>query len=248
MLKIAIQNEKIHGLIFDGATFFGNIITFSFVPSLGDEVVSATGGALLLLAVATQIGGAMWKKAYLPARLAQRGDLPVNKVTRGFMNLLLFNHFLLFAVISLFAFSLVGIYDMQGSGSFYRGDIWVFIALLVGGVCTYLVHSAEVGKPATAGRRKRAGWLEFGADGLLWVSVSLVTRIFWDGLVEMIEPSRGVGLSSLGIVLLVAMSLLYLFFYLPSRYLFLVEDYRSRWTWAQVFIAMLPVIWLVFVR
>lgn len=245
MPKIAIQTEKIHGLVFDGATFFGNIITFSLVPSLGDEIVSVTGGALLLLAVATQIAGAIWKKAYLPARLAQRVNLPVNRWRNNFLNLLLFNHFLLFSVISLFGFSLVGIYDMQGLGGFYRGDIWVFIALVVGGVCTYLVLSAERDGPANASRRKWASWLEFGADGLLWISVSLVTRIFWDGLVELIEPSRGAGLSSKGVVLLVAMSILYLFFYLPSRYLFLVEDYRSRWTWVQVFMAMVPVIWIV---
>jgi len=247
MPKSTIQTEKIHGLVFDGANFLGNILSFGFVPSLGDELLSTTGGALLLLAVATQMAGAAWKKAYLPARLAQRGGLPVNRLRNNFLNLLLFNHFLLFSVISLFGFSLLGIYDMQGSDSFYRGDIWVFIALVVGGLCTYLVFSAERARPAAAGRRKWAGWMEFGADGLLWVSISLVTRIFWDSLVEMIEPSRGTGLSSKGVVLLIAMSLLYLFFYLPSRYLFLVEDYRSRWTWVQVFMAMLPVIWLLIV-
>lgn len=247
MPKITIQAEKVHGLVFDGANFFGSIINLSFVPTLGDEVVSTTGGALLLLAVASQMAGALLKRAYLPARLANRRESSKDRLKNGFLSLLLFNHFLLFSVISLFGFSLLGIYDIQGSGGFYQGDVWVFISLVVGGLCTYFVFLAERGGPTAARRREWAGWLEFGADGLLWISVSLVTRIFWDGLVEIIEPSRGIGLNSTGLVLMVAMSILYLFFYLPSRYLFLVEDYRSGWTWIQISVAMLPVIWLVVV-
>jgi len=77
------------------------------------------------------------------------------------------------------------------------------------------------------------------------VSVSLVTRIFWDGLVWLIEPASGIGMSGRGITLLVAVTFLYMFFYLPGRYLFLVEDYHSVLTWIQVWLAMLPVVWLV---
>ena len=125
--------------------------------------------------------------------------------------------------------------------------MWVLIAFMVGGFTTYLVRSAEQSTTASARTMNRPGWLEFGADGLLWVSVILVTRIFWDGLVELVEPASGMGLSGQGIVLLVALSFLYVFFYLPSRYLFLVEDYRSLLTWIQVGMAIMPVVWLVIV-
>jgi len=246
MSKFIVRTEKIHGLVFDGASFIGNILSFGFVPSLGDEILSQTGGLLLLLAVMTQMAGASWKRVYLGPRLAQRGELGLSGMAGSFMKFVLFCHFLLFTVISLMAFSLLGFYDTEGAGSFLRGDVWVVISLLVGGLCTYMVSRAGRGKASAPGGRSLPGWLEFGADGLLWVSVGLVTRIFWDSLVALNEPSRGIGLSSLSIVLVIAMSLLFAFFYLPSRYLFLVEDYRSGWTWVQVGAAMLPVVWMLF--
>jgi hypothetical protein len=247
MFKSVFQDEKLHGLIFDSATFLGNIAFFSFVPRLGDDVAETTAGILLLLAVLTQIAGAWWKKGYLGRRLALRRQPLPNRLAKGFMDVLLFLHFILFSVITLFAVALLGIYELEGSESVFRGDIWVLIAFLVGGVTTYRVWKAGQPYDVHADHKTRPGWLEFGADGLLWVSVSLVTRIFWDGLVVLIEPASGIGLGGEGIILLVAVFILYVFFYLPGRYLFLVEDYQYALTWLQVFAAMLPVVWLVII-
>jgi hypothetical protein len=60
----------------------------------------------------------------------------------------------------------------------------------------------------------------------------------------MIEPSRGIGLGGRGSVVLCGMSLLFVFFYLPGRFLFFVEDARPPLTWVQSWLAMLPVVWL----
>jgi hypothetical protein len=244
-LKTVLKREKMHGAIFDGAIFLGNIAFFSLLPRLGDDVAETTAGVLLLLAVLTQGAGAWWKKGFLGQRLASRRPLMPISLARGFLNVLLFLHFILFSMMTLFALALLGIYDMRDSGGFYRGDMWVLIALLVGGFTTNLVRLAGQPRESSARIRTKPGWLEYGADGLLWVSVSLVTRIFWDGLVNLVEPARGIGMNGHGILLLVAVSLLYTFFYLPGRYLFLVEDYRSVTTWLQVWAAMLPVAWMV---
>ncbi len=85
------------------------------------------------------------------------------------------------------------------------------------------------------------------ADGLLWISVSIITRFFWESWYIEIETSRGIGFSQRGIVLLVSLSLLFVVFYIPSRYLFLVEDYRYGRTWVRMWVAMLPLAWLVLV-
>jgi hypothetical protein len=77
--------------------------------------------------------------------------------------------------------------------------------------------------------------------------VSIVTRFFWETWYLEIEPSRGIGISLRAIVLLVSLSLLFVVFYMPSRYLFLVEDYRYVRTWVRMWIAMLPLAWLVLV-
>ena len=114
--------------------------------------------------------------------------------------------------MTLFAFSLMGVYDISGSGSIYQGEAWVIIAFIVGGFTTYLVRTAEQSRVVSAKAKSESNWLEFGADGLLWLSVTIVTRVFWDGLVDLIEPSNGIGMSGQGIVLLIAVSLLYTFF------------------------------------
>lgn len=247
MLNGAVSDDKIHGLIFDGAMFLGNIALIGYLPRLGDDVADTTAGALMLLAVLTQTTGAWWKKGYLGLRLANRRSPLPQGFAKGFMNILLFLHFLLFSVITLLALALLGIYEIESSESIFRGDIWVPIALIIGGITTAVVRRAGIPDGSGTRMRIRRSWLEYGADGLLWVSVTIVTRTFWDSLVLMIEPSRGIGFSVLGIVLIVAVFLLFVFLYLPSRYLFLVEDYDSLLTWVQVFVAMLPVIWLVIV-
>jgi hypothetical protein len=129
----------------------------------------------------------------------------------------------------------------------FKGESWVVISLMVGALTTFLVISAEQYKVDDQHVVTSPRWLEFGADGLLWVSVGIVTRTFWDSLITLIEPSSGTGISGKAIVLLVAMSILYMFFYLPSRYLFLVEDYQQVLTWLQIRAAMLPVVWLVII-
>ncbi len=248
MSNTGFRIKKVHGLIFDGATFLGNAALFSAAPRLGDDADEFTAGLLVLLAVLTQLAGAWWKQGFLAQRLT-RSMLPPSKGPgRGFLNLLVFSHFILFSVMTVFAFGLLGIYQMNGSGGFFRGEVWIIIGFLLGGFTTYRVWVAEPRKntPAEA-RPVSIPALEFGADGLLWVSVSLVTRIFWDGLVALIEPASGIGISGDGLMLLGAMAFLFVVFYLPGRYLFLVEDYHSRRTWVQVGLAILPVLWLVMV-
>lgn len=247
MTKFNLQGDKLHGLVFDSAIFLGNLAFIRFVPIIGADVADTTGGAFLLLAVTAQILGAGWKRGYLSQRLAFRKSPQPRGFVSGFMNVLLFLHFLLFSVSALLAFGLLGIYNFEGSRTSSLAEPGVFAALLVGAVATYLVRRAGQPHEGDGLPITRPDWLEFGADGLLWISVSVLTRIYWDGLTALIEPSRGAGLGENGIVLLIAMFLLYIFFYLPGRYLFLVEDYRSGWTWVQAFGAMLPVVWLVMI-
>jgi hypothetical protein len=248
--KMAILNLKenrLHGMAFDGAIFLGNLALIRLVPRLGDQTPQAVGGAFLLLAVFAQILGAWWKRGFLSRRLALKQIPPIKGLASAFMTLLLFFHFLLFSISALFALGLLGIYDMQGSGASSASQLWVFAALLVGGAATVLVHRAGQAGGGSTTSDARPAWQEFGADGLLWLSISILSRVYWDGFGALIEPARGSGLGAQGLVLLGVTFLLYFFFYLPGRYLFLVEDYRSGWSWVQAFAAMLPVAWLVVV-
>ena len=88
---------------------------------------------------------------------------------------------------------------------------------------------------------------EMAADLLLYASMLAMTYFFWGLMYEDIDNIRGVGLAPRGVVFLVAASLLFVVFYLPQRFLFLVEDYYSCRTWVQVWAAMLPLAYLVLI-
>jgi hypothetical protein len=240
-----IPPEKVHGLVFDASVFVGNLALLGALPDPELGSAERAIGFLLLAAVGTQIAGAVLKGRPLSQRLASaRGGLGAG-CAGSLLKGLLFVHFLLFSVIALMAFSLTGAYDISGEGT-GGGDIWVALALAVAALTTGAVWWAS--RRHTGQAQTRAGWpgQELVADLLLWVSATLTTRYFWQTLVEMLEPSRGVGWSARGLVLVGGMSVLFVVFYLPTRLLFLLEDLRSPLTWVQVWVAMLPVVWLVF--
>ncbi len=142
---------------------------------------------------------------------------------------------------------LLGVVDL-GDRSSSGDDLWVGVSLLIAGLLTYTVWRA--GKRPEKGPTKMIKYpiaQEALADGLLWISVSIVTRFFWETWYLEIEPSKGMGFSLVAVVLIVALSLLFVVFYMPSRYLFLVEDYRYGKTWVWMWVAMLPLVWLILV-
>ena len=164
-----------------------------------------------------------------------------------FMGVLLFFHFILFTVVCLMSMALLGIVNLVDRSS-SGDDLWVGISILIAALLTYTVWRA--GKrpgdiPTKSIQFPNAQ--EALADGLLWISVSIVTRFFWETWYLEVEPSKGMGFSLLALVLIIALSLLFVVFYLPSRYLFLVEDYRYIRTWVRMWVAMLPLIWLILI-
>ena len=244
MSDALVRPEKLHGLVFDGAVLIGNLFLVGVVPRLGDDIPPAAGGLYLLGAVFTQLTGAWLKKRSLPLRRAENHERPRDGFWGGFFNILLFLHFLLFTLITLFSFTLFGITSLAGTETFFLG--WMFGGFLISGLTTYLVWAAA--KPPSAGENTPPGppWLEYAGDALLWLSAMIITRVFWESLLDLIRPAAGIGFSGSGLALLAAMGVLFLFFYLPARYLFLIEDYRSHWTWLQMLAALLPVVGLIF--
>jgi hypothetical protein len=156
------------------------------------------------------------------------------------LKLLLFLHFILMTVSILMAFVAGGLYGGEAAGDVAGSDLWIAAALLVGGLTTAVVYRGGRAPLPGAQAVVRRPWIEFLADGLLWFSVMVLTRLFWGLVLAEIDPVRGIGLSGRGIVLLLALTLLFVVFYLPQRYLFMIEDYRSRLTWIQVWLAVTP--------
>jgi hypothetical protein len=246
-LTFPANPNTIHGFIFDLAVLVGNIVFSVSILDLGENLPDRTIGILLGAAVITQLLGAVLKTKPLRYRLSGTPARSSADILDKFMDALLFFHFILFSVICLMALGLLDIVEMADNSS-SGDDLWVVVSLIIAGLLTFMVRRA--GKRPDEAPTKMIKYpfiQEALADGLLLISVSIVTRFFWETWYIELETSRGIGLSSRSIVLLTALSLLFVVFYLPSRYLFLVEDYRYARTWVRMWVAMLPLAWLVLV-
>ncbi len=244
---ILTSPDRVRGFVFDLAVLAGNIIFTVSILDRSEDIPDRDIGILLFAAITTQFLGAVLKAGPLQYRLSGKTPRQSEDVLDKFMGVLLFFHFLLFTIICLMSLGLLGIVDLVDRSS-SGDDLWVGVSLLIAGLLTYIVWRA--GKRPEKEATKMIKFpiaQEALADGLLWISVSIITRFFWETWYLEIEPVRGIGISLRAIVLLVSLSLLFVVFYLPSRYLFLVEDYRYGRTWIRIWVAMLPLAWIVLV-
>jgi magnesium-transporting ATPase (P-type) len=245
--SILTSSDRVRGFIFNLAVLAGNIIFALTILDRSENLSDRNIGFLLLAAMTTQLLGAVLKTGPLHFRLSRKSPRQSDDLLDKFMGVLLFLHFILFTIVCLMSLALLGIVDLVDRSS-SGDDIWVGVSLLIAGLLTYAVWRAG-NRPEKAPTKmiKYPIAQEALADGLLWISVSIVTRFFWELWYLEIEPSRGMGFSLMGLVLLVALSLLFVVFYIPSRYLFLVEDYRYGRTWVWMWVAMLPLAWLILI-
>ena len=232
-LKQWLGTNQIHGALFDLGVFLGGwgLLTID-LAALPDGWL----GGLLLTAVFCQIAGATLKGRSLPARLP---PLPSGLFAR-FMQLLLLLHFILFTVMSLLGVALIGWYQPDAPGEGW----WIALSFILGGLATGLVYGA--GRPSPTDEQPVNSPTEFAADGLLWLSVLITTALMWDTLFTDLGAGQGAGFTTRGVVLALALSALFIVFYLPSRYLFLVEDYRHPSTWLRLWVVMLPLLTAIF--
>ena len=245
--SILSSPDRVRGFIFDLAVLAGNLAFTVSILDRSENISDRNIGILLVVALTTQLLGALMKTGPLQYRLSGTSPRHTADLIDKFMSLLIFLHFILFTIICLMSLALLGVVDLEGAASSGE-DIWVAVSLLIGGLLTYTVWRA--GKRTDRVPTKMIKYpiaQEALADGLLWISVSIITRFFWEIWYIEIETARGIGFSQRGIVLLVSLSLLFVVFYIPSRYLFLVEDYRYGRTWVRMWVAMLPLAWLVLI-
>ena len=243
-----LRPHRFHGLLFDGLVFTGNILLAARFPRGGQELPERTTGLLLLVAILAQFLGVLAITGPLRKRLipGTRSNEPC--CSSYFMGLLIFLHFILFTVTATLAFGLLDIVDLNSTGGETDLELWPGLTMLIAGITTYAVWRA--GKRPTRDVQEQIllPGVEYGADVLLSLSMSVITGFFWDTLViGSVDSARRIGFGIRGMVLLISLSLLFVVFYLPSRYLFLVEDSRYPGTWARAWLVMLPLAWRVLV-
>jgi hypothetical protein len=241
------QSHRIQGLLFDGAMFLANLYLLQSLDSIPIERFGDRRIALLLgLAVIAQLLGAWLKKKPLQERMKAR-QTAVSAENEWLVGCLTFIHFIFFLVVVGMALALAGFVDLnQATGA--REFAWGAISLVVAGITSGMVLLAIFGSPPADGERPAPASQEIAADILLWISAVIITRFFWTALLLEAEPPSYMGLTSRALVYIGATSALFMVFYMPTRLLFLIEDYKYPMTWLRLWlVAMLPLLALVLI-
>lgn len=241
------QNHKIQGLLFDGAMFLANLYLLQSLDSVPIERFGDRRIALLLaLGALAQLLGAWLKKRPLQERMQIR-QTAVSADNEWVIGCLTFIHFIFFLIVVGMALGLSGFVDLdQATGA--REFAWAAISFVAAGIISGTVLLAMLGSPPPNRESQAPAYQEIAADILLWISAVIITRFFWTALFLESEPPSYMGFSPRAFVYIGATSVLFMVFYVPTRLLFLIEDYIYPVTWLRLWlVAMLPLLALVFI-
>ena len=150
---------------------------------------------------------------------------------------LLAGHFFIFSVVIYFSASVVKKMFTSASSivktTSENPDILVTILAAI--FITWLVFRPKrvIRKKVTISA-KNLFIMELVADIFLVVAVSIFSFAFWEkGVVAMLTRKAVSSISDVWF-LFVLLSITYILFYLPLRYLFLIEDHNHRGTWKRL--------------
>jgi hypothetical protein len=179
--------------------------------------------------------GALLKKRPLYIRMYSEHIEP-RKIP--YLAFLVIGHWILVYVALIFAEpalrKLFGI-KMPPKGQLSGVSMTIFFLLAC--IITWIVFSKKKSKPQLAEKQEASMFSrELIADIFLLTGVSSLTFIFWEkGIMLLLTGKAFSNVSDIWFLFLI-LSITYLLFYLPLRYLFLLEDHTSRQTWQRMLI------------
>ncbi len=226
-----MENKLSRAALFDWIVFMTSF-SLSFVfPGFVSLIASPSFPWLIMGSIIFYALGA-WLK-HLPLDI--RADLPAyKKRTFPLKYAMMFGHWLiLYGAMYMSRIHLQNFLGIHFQGAkpdetdWYNWSIF-FIAIFI----TWLVYRAPRKNISKNYSEKGLFKRELTGDILLCLSVSVLTFFFWErgvmGLMTKdIFPKNAPGLLAQFIVLAIC----FVLFYLPLRYLFLIEDHSSRQTW-----------------
>jgi hypothetical protein len=242
-----LQPDRIQGLVFDGAMFLANFYLLgTLLATPIDEIGNQRAGILLGLGVLAHLLGALLKKKPLRARIEALEEERSGR-RENLLGCFSFLHFLFFLVAVAMSLALLGFVDLNENGG-VKEAVWflcsVGVAAFISGTVWQSIRYPEGEADQDIGWR----YQEAVANLLLWISATILTRVFWTGILLESEPPSYMGFSPWAFVLIAAVSALFMVFYVPPRLLFLAEDYKYPVTWIRLWlVAMLPLISIIFI-
>ncbi len=216
-------------------------ISLGFIfPSLKDFVHSPAFSNLILAALVLYVVGTCLKHQPLYYRLSMSGT-KLEQIP--YLLFLLIGHWSI--IVALVIVSSSAFRRITGIPAFGDGEVpswWLISVVLVGaGFITWLAfrRGPKVTKTFSP---QYIFYRELAADILLITGVGILSFIFWEkGVMGAFDhmPLESFG-DVVGIFLF--LSIAYMMFYLPLRYLYLIEDHFSRRAWKRLLLIFLVVL------
>ncbi len=232
MQPISKYNPENKAAYFDWLVF-GISFSLGFIfTSLKDFLTSPGFSLWMLTALLLYTIGAALKHLPLRYRLS-KSEMPV-KIMPLFV-FLLSGHFFIFSVVIYFSASVVKKMITSTIIKTTSENPDILVTILAAIFITWLVFRPKrvIRKKVTISA-KNLFIMELVADIFLVVSVSIFSFAFWEkGVVAMLTRKAVSSISDVWF-LFVLLSITYILFYLPLRYLFLIEDHNHRGTWKRL--------------
>lgn len=219
------------------AVFDWSVITICFLlsfifPRLNDMVKSPAFAWWMLVALLLYIAGAWLKNLPLSYRMTTTDEKPREI---PYLIFLLSGHFVIIIVLGFFAepvFRKIFLIPPAGPGPDQQAGKLALIYTVISVAVTWIVFST---KKKRKFKRKYDDsylyWREIIADFLLAGGVGILSFVFWEKAIIGLAGSGPLGTISDIWYLFVLLAFCFMFFYLPLRYLFLIEDHTSNQTW-----------------
>lgn len=229
--RAPVQNRS---AFFDWIVF---IISFSLgfiFPSLGSFVTSPQFTWWMLAALVCYTAGSWLKHLPLSYRLTTS---PGRRREIAYTIFLIAGHWCIMLLVIIFAETAFG--KILGVRSFMdkKADnpAFMFGSMFLSGFLTWLVYrSKKLGRKVKVPGSVFLFRRELVADILLITGVSILTFVMWEkGIIALLSHKAVTSFSEVWFLFLM-LSITYLLFYLPLRYLFLIEDHSNRQTWKRM--------------
>ncbi|HSU28190.1 MAG TPA: hypothetical protein VLJ68_07405 [Chitinophagaceae bacterium] len=234
MRSPALYINQNRAAIFDWVVFITSILLGFIFPSLSDFISFSWFSGWMLIAFLMYVAGSWMKHIPLYLRLIRAGKSPREM---PMLLLLILGHWIIIFTAILFAEPVIR--KIIGVRPAHEGDQvsgrFLLMYMLVAGLVTWLVyrHRKKI-KNAARFSVAHLFYRELVADVFLCISIATFTFAFWEkGVMTIFNGNSIKGFSDVWALFLM-LSFAFVLFYLPLRYLFLVEDYSNNQTWRRM--------------
>lgn len=221
--------------IFDWLVFVVSLSLGFLFPTFTNFTQSNQFSFWMLAALFFYIAGAWLKHQPLYYRLLTSGKQ--NKKMSWILFIIL-GHWVIFMMVEQFAEpALRSIFNFPAINPNRTDGEVVIISGIVATFVTWLVFKS--GRKSIINKKLSTPYLfkrEIVADILLVVAVSILSFLFWEkGVMAFLANKPTVTITDIWLSFAI-LCVSYILFYMPLRYLFLVEDYSDRKTWKRLLI------------